>query len=165
MIDTYAGTGEKKAAADGAPLAGAPLNGPRALDLDPKGNLYLALREGNAVYRIDPKEGKIHHFAGTGEKGYTGDGGPAKAAKLSGPKGISYSSDGGVYIADTESHTIRRIDLKSGVITTVLGTGESGDGPLGDPLKYKLARPHGVFVHKGNIYVADSESHRILLLK
>jgi len=165
MIDTYAGTGEKKPATDGAPLAGTPLNGPRAIDLDPQGNMYLALREGNAVYRIDPKAGKIYHFAGTGEKGYTGDGGDAKLAKLSGPKGISYSSDGGVYIADTESHTIRRIDLKSGVITTVLGTGEPGDGPMGDPLKCKLARPHGVFVHKGIIYVADSESHRVLLLK
>jgi len=165
MIDTYAGTGEKKPAADGAPLAGTPLNGPRAIDLDPQGNMYLAVREGNAVYRIDPKAGKIYHFAGTGEKGYTGDGGDAKLAKLSGPKGISYSSDGGVYIADTESHTIRRIDLKSGVITTVLGTGEPGDGPMGDPLKCKLARPHGVFVHKGIIYVADSESHRVLLLK
>ena len=165
IIDTYAGTGEKKPAADGAPLAGTPLNGPRAIDLDPQGNMYLALREGNAVYRIDPKAGKIYHFAGTGEKGYTGDGGDAKLAKLSGPKGISYSSDGGVYIADTESHTIRRIDLKSGVITTVLGTGEPGDGPMGDPLKCKLARPHGVFVHKGIIYVADSESHRVLLLK
>ena len=165
VIDTYAGTGEKKPTPDGAPLASAPLNGPRALDLDPKGNRYLALREGNAVYRIDSIEGKIYHLAGTGEKGYTGDGGPAKQAKLSGPKGIAYSSDGGVYIADTESHTIRRIDLKSGVISTVLGTGERGDGPLGDPLKCKLARPHGVFVHNGIIYVADSESHRVLSLK
>src|SRR5882724_10806679 len=166
MIDTYAGTGEKKPAADGAPLSGTPLSGPRAIDLDPQGNMYLALREGNAVYRIDPKAGKIYHFAGTGEKGYTGDGGDAKLAKLSGPKGISYSSDGGVYIADTESHTIRRIDLKSGVITTVLGTGERGDGPMGDPLKCKLARPHGIFVDKkGIVYVSNSEAHRVLVLK
>jgi DNA-binding beta-propeller fold protein YncE len=166
IIDTYAGSGEKKPTPDGAPLAGTPLNGPRALDLDPKGNLYLALREGNAVYRIDSHAGKIYHLAGTGEKGYTGDGGPAKQAKLSGPKGISYSSDGGVYIADTESHTIRRIDLKSGVISTVLGTGERGDGPEGDPLKCKLNRPHGIFIdNKGIVYVGDSESHRILVLR
>jgi DNA-binding beta-propeller fold protein YncE len=166
VIDTYAGTGEKKPTPDGAPLTGTPLNGPRALDLDSKGNLYLALREGNTVHRIDSKAGKIYHLAGTGEKGYTGDGGPAKQAKLSGPKGIAYSSDGGVYIADTESHTIRRIDLKSGVITTVLGTGERGDGPVGAPLQFKLNRPHGIFVDKkGLIYVGDSESHRILLLR
>jgi len=161
-IDTYAGTGEKKPVVDGAPLAGTALNGPRALDLDPKGNLYLALREGNAVYRIDPKEGKIHHIAGTGEKGYTGDNGPAKLAKLNGPKGIAWSPDGGVYIADTESHTIRRIDLKTGVITTAAGTGERGDGPESSPAACKMARPHGIFVDKkGVVYIGDSEAHRV----
>jgi streptogramin lyase len=166
IVDTYAGTGEKKPVVDGAPLAGTALNGPRALDLDPKGNLYLALREGNAVYRIDPKEGKIHHIAGTGEKGYTGDNGPAKLAKLNGPKGIAWSPDGGVYIADTESHTIRRIDLKSGVITTAAGTGERGDGPETSPLACKMARPHGIFVDKkGVVYIGDSESHRVLRLQ
>ncbi len=166
MIDTYAGTGERKPTPDGAPLTGTPINEPRALDLDPQGNLYLATRGGNSVYRIDPKARRIYHLAGTGESGYTGDGGPAKLAKLSGPKGISWSPDGGVYIADTESHTIRRIDLKSGIITTVLGTGARGDGPGGDPLSFKLARPHGIFVAKnGDVYVGDSESHRILLLK
>jgi len=165
MIDTFAGTGERKPTPDGAPLAGTALNEPRALDLDPKGNMYLALRAGNAVYMIDAKTKTIHHLAGTGKSGYKGDGGPAKEALLSGPKGISWSKDGGVYIADTESHTIRRIDLKSGVITTVLGTGQKGDGPLGKPLECKLARPHGVYVHKGIVYVDDSESHRVLMLK
>ena len=160
------GTGEKKPTPDGSPIEGTPLNEPRSMDLDPKGNLYLVLRQGNAVYRIDSKEKKIHHLAGTGEKGNTGDGADARQAKLNGPKGIAYSSDGGVYIADTENHTIRRIDLKSGVITTVLGTGERGDGPDGDPLKCKLARPHGIFVDKnGIVYVSNSEAHRVLVLK
>ena len=166
LIDTYAGTGEKKPTPDGAPLAGTPLNEPRSMDLDPQGNLYLVLRQGNAVYRIDSQDKKIHHLAGTGEKGNTGDGSDARQAKLNGPKGIAYSKDGGVYIADTENHTIRRIDLKTGVITTVLGTGERGDGPDGDPLKCKLARPHGIFVDKkGIVYVSNSEAHRVLVLK
>ena len=166
VIDTYAGTGERKPTPDGAKLDGTPLNGPRALDLDPKGNLYLALREGNAVYRIDPKSRTIHHIAGTGDKGYTGDGSDGRKATLSGPKGISWSPDGGVYITDTESHTIRRIDLKTGVITTVAGTGERGDGPDGDPLRCKTSRPHGVFVdRKGIVYIGDSESHRVRLLR
>jgi streptogramin lyase len=165
-VDTWAGTGDRGPTPDGAPLAGTPLNGPRAIDMDPKGNLYLALREGNAIYRIDPKTKTIHHVAGTGEKGYTGDGGEAKQARLNGPKGVAWAPDNSLYIADTESHTIRRIDLKNGVITTVLGTGERGDGPDGDPAKCKTARPHGIFVdRKGAIYVGDSETHRVRLLR
>jgi DNA-binding beta-propeller fold protein YncE len=155
IINTFAGTGEKKPTPDGAPLAGTALNGPRAIDVDAKGNLYLALREGNAIYRIDPVAKLIALVAGTGEKGYTGDGGPAVQAKLSGPKGVALSPDGGLYIADTESHTIRRIDLKTGVIRTVLGDGTRGP----------LARPHGVFVDsKGVLYVDDSENNRTLML-
>ncbi len=166
IIETWLGTGEKGATPDGAPLAGTPINGPRAIDLDPQGNLYLALREGNAVYKVDVGAGRFQHLAGTGEKGYDGEGGDARKAKLNGPKGIAWSPDGGVYIADTESHTIRRIDLKSGVITTVIGTGQRGNGPDGDPLHCQTARPHGIFVdRKGVIYVADSEAHRVRMLK
>ena len=147
-------------------MAGAPLNGPRAIAIAANGDLIVVLREGNAVYRIDAATQTIHHFAGTGEKGNTGDGGPAKLAKLNGPKGISAAPDGTFYIADTENHTIRRIDPKSGVITTVAGTGERGDGPDGNPLGCRLSRPHGVFVAAdGTVYIADSESHRVRVLK
>jgi len=166
VIETWAGTGERKPTPDGAPIAGTPLNGPRAIASDPQGNLYLVLREGNAVYRIDPRAGRIYHLAGTGETGYAGDGGPAKTARLSGPKGIAWAPGGRLYLADTESHTIRRIDLQSGIITTVVGTGQRGDGPDGDARHCRLSRPHGIFVAgSGEIYVADSESHRIRLLK
>ena len=166
VIETYAGTGEKKNPTDGAPLAGSPLYGPRAIAVDAKGDLIVVLREGNSVYRIDARSQTIHHFAGTGEKGNTGDGGPARLAKLNGPKGISAAPDGSFYIADTENHTIRRIDPKSGIITTVAGTGQRGDGPEGDPLGCKLSRPHGIHVGRdGAVYIGDSESHRIRLLK
>ncbi len=164
-IETFSGTGAKEPTSDGAPVTGTPLNGPRTMAFDKKGDMFLALREGNAVYRIDMKTRTLHHIAGTGEKGYTGDGGPAKSAKLSGPKGIAVGG-GGVYIADTESHTIRRIDLKSGIITTVAGDGTVHDGPDGDPLKCGLARPHGVYVgDDGAVYIGDSENHRVRLLK
>jgi len=164
-IDTFSGTGEKAATPDGAPVSGTPLNGPRTMAFDKRGDMFLALREGNAVYRIDMAKRTLHHIAGTGEKGYTGDGGPAKSAKLSGPKGIAVGA-GGVYIADTESHTIRRIDLKSGVITTVAGDSTQHDGPDGDPLHCGLARPHGVFVgDDGAVYIGDSENHRVRVLK
>jgi DNA-binding beta-propeller fold protein YncE len=164
-ISTFAGTGEPKPTPDGAALKDAPLNSPRTIAFDRSGNLYLALRQGNAIYRIDPKNVTIHHVAGTGEQGYAGDGGAAKAAKLGGPKGLAYSN-GQLYVADTENHVIRRIDLKTGIITTVLGTGERGDGPEPDPRLCKLSRPHGVFVDPaGTLYVADSEAFRIRVVK
>jgi len=162
IIDTWAGTGERKPTPDGAPLGGTPLNGPRAIAIDPEGNLYLALREGNAILRIDPKTNRIFHVAGTGETGHTGDGGPANVARLAGPKGVAWAPDNSLYLADTESHTIRRIDLMTHIITTVAGTGERGDGPDGPATACKLARPHGIFVTpQGAIYIGDSEAHRI----
>jgi DNA-binding beta-propeller fold protein YncE len=165
-ISTFAGTGEAAPTADGAPLRGTPLNGPRAIASDPAGNIYVVLREGNAVYRINANDHTLHRIAGTGEKGYSGDGGDARDAKLSGPKGIAYAPDGSLYIADTENHTIRRLDLKMGVIQTIAGTGERGDGPDGDPLACRLSRPHGIFVDTGGVvYISDSESHRIRVLR
>lgn len=165
IVDTYAGTGATEATPDGAPLAGTPLNGPRTIVVGPDGALYLALREGNAIYRLDPAAQRIEHLAGTGEKGFTGDGEPARDATLAGPKGLAYGPSGVLYVADTENHAIRAIDLNSGVITTVLGTGERGDGPEPDPLSCRLSRPHGLWVGPGGeLYVADSEAHRIRLL-
>ena len=165
VIETWAGTGERAPTPDGAPLAGTPLNGPRAMAVDPNGNLYLALREGNAIYRIDLAAQTIHHVAGSGERGYAGDGGPAAQATLAGPKGLAHD-DGRLYIADTENHVIRMVDLERGVISTVLGSGERGDGPEGDPLRCRLARPHGVFVDaEAGLYIGDSEAHRIRVLR
>ena len=162
VIQTIAGTGEKKPTPDGAALQGTPLNGPRALDFDGQRGLLLALREGNAVYRIDLERQTLHHIGGTGKSGYTGDGGPAKQATLSGPKGIALGPHGDVYFADTESHTIRVIRKASGVIETVVGNGQKGDGPDGDPKACRMARPHGVFVDSaGNVYIGDSEAHRV----
>lgn len=165
IIETYAGTGQQAPTSDGSPLKGTPLNGPRTLAVGPNGDIYLALREGNAIYRIDARTQTLQHVAGTGEQGYSGDGGPALAAKLAGPKGLAYARDGSLYVADTESHVIRRIDLRTGLITTVLGTGMRGDGPEPDPLQCRLSRPHGVFVGEdGTLYIADSEAHRLRVM-
>jgi streptogramin lyase len=166
VIRTWAGTGEKKPTPDGAPLAGTPLWGPRAIDFDAKGNAYLALREGNQVFRINRTTQRLEHLAGTGEKGYAPGPEPAKTAKLNGPKGVAWSRDGGVYLADTESHTIRRIDLKTGRIATVAGAGVAGDGPETSPLACRMKRPHGVYVdRKGIVYIGDSEAHRVRRLR
>src|SRR5438094_291212 len=136
VIETYAGTGERGPTPDGAPLGGTPLNGPRTLVVDGDGSVYLALREGNAIYRIDAT-GRLHHVAGTGETGYSGDGGPARRAKLAGPKGLALAY-GSLYVADTENHVIRRIDLMTGLIETIHGTGERGDGAEPDARRCRL---------------------------
>jgi streptogramin lyase len=170
VITTFAGTGEKKPAPDGAKIAGTPLNGPRAIDFDRRGDMWLALREGNSVYRLDMKAGTIHHVAGTGEKGFTGNGGPAKQATLSGPKGLSVAPNGNVYLADTESHAIRMIDSRKQTMELVAGTGARSEGSKdcedGDPLACSMARPHGVFVDRdGSIFIGDSETHRVRVIR
>lgn len=166
IITTFAGNGETVPTPDGARIQGTPLNGPRALDFDRAGNLWLALREGNQVFKLDLKAGTIHHVAGTGKKGFTGNGGPAKQATLSGPKGIAVAPDGDIYLADTESHSIRMIDLKRGSLELIAGTGEPGDGPEGDPFQCRMRRPHGVFVDKdGAILIGDTETHRVRVIR
>ena len=166
IIETYAGTGEQQPTPDGAPRQGTPLNGPRTMAFAPDGTMYLALREGNAIVRIDIASETLHHVAGTGEKGYRGDGGPAQLAWLAGPKGLAYASDQKLYVVDTENHVIRCIDLVTNIITTVLGTGDPGDGPEPDPRHCQLLRPHGAWVDEaGTLYVGDSEAHRIRQLR
>lgn len=165
-IRTVSGTGKKDKTPDGAPLSGTPLNGPRTLDFDGDHSLYLALREGNAVYRIDLQKNTLHHLAGTGKSGYAGDGGPAKIAVLAGPKGIALGPHGDIYLADTESHTIRVIRNGTGHIETIVGDGKAGDGPDGDPKKCRLNRPHGVYVDaQGIVYIGDSSNNKVRMLK
>ena len=161
-ISTWAGTGEKRTAPDGSPLAGSPLHGPRALAFAADGRLWLALREGNAVLQLDPQGNALRHMAGTGKSGFTGNGGPARRATLSGPKGLSLDAAGNVYLADTESHSIRYIDRKRETLELLVGDGRRGDGPDGEPLACRLARPHGVFVDRdGSVFIGDSENHRV----
>ncbi len=169
VIETWAGTGQQLATPEGAPASSeTPLNGPRTMIIAPNGDIFLALREGNAVYRIDGKSKMLHKIAGTGEIGFRGDGGNALQARFggaarggaAGPKGMAYAKNT-LYVVDTDSHAIRKIDLKTNIITTILGTGEMGDGPEIDPAKCKLSRPHGALFYRSVLYVTDSEAHRI----
>ncbi|CAN5621612.1 hypothetical protein BH11PLA2_BH11PLA2_52810 [soil metagenome] len=167
IIGTLVGTGEKTTL-DG-PLDKAACNGPRALCTDHDGTILLAEREGNCVRRIDPVKKTITRIAGTGKKGYTGDGGPASDCTFDGPKAICVDKDSNIFVCDTENEVIRKIDIKTGVVTTVAGKGKTKTPGLGDgddPLKATLGRPHGVAVGPdGAIYIGDTLSHRIRVVK
>ncbi len=161
-IVTWSGTGEKRTAENGSPISGSSLLGPRAIAFAPDGKCWLALREGNVLLLLDTKANTMTRMAGTGKSGFTGNGGPATDATLSGPKGIALDAAGNVYLADTESHSIRYYDAKKQTIELLVGDGEKGDGPDGDPLHCRLARPHGVFVDRdGSVLIGDSENNRI----
>lgn len=165
-IETFAGTGERAVTPDGAPLAGTPLNGPRALAFDGGHSLYLVLREGNMVYRIDLDSRTLHHVAGTGQKGHSGDSGDARIAEFRGPKGIALGPDRDIYVADTQNHAIRVIRQTTGVVEALIGDGVEGDGPDGAPVRCRLDDPHGICVGPdGTVYVGDSENHRVRMLR
>ena len=162
LITSVAGTGERGVTPDGSPLIGTALNGPRTLTIEPRGDLVVVLREGNSVYRIDRSSMKLQHLAGTGIQGFAGDGGDAKLALLAGPKGVAIDHSGDILLCDTENHVIRVIRHSTGIIETLIGNGQAGDGPDGPPKACRLNRPHGIFVdQEGVIYIGDSGNHKV----
>ncbi|MFZ9345377.1 MAG: SMP-30/gluconolactonase/LRE family protein [Opitutales bacterium] len=165
-IETFAGTGKAGDTPDGSPLRGTPLRGPRSLDFDRKGDLWLCTREGNQVFRFDMKAGVIRHVVGSGKKGFSTESQPAKQAALNGPKGVAVDAKGDAWIVDTESHSIRVYRTATDTLELAVGTGKKHDGPDGDPLKCGLARPHGVWVDDdGKVFIGDSENHRVRVLR
>ena len=160
-ITTIAGTGEFGFSGDGGPAVEAELYDPAGVAVDSAGNLYIADTGNGRIRKVD-STGTITTIAGTGEFGFSGDGGPAVEAELYDPAGVAVDSAGNLYIADTGNQRIRKID-STGTITTIAGTGEygfSGDG--GPAAVARLAFPNGVAVDSaGNLYIADSGNRRI----
>ena len=153
VVTTLAGNGEQGVPRDGALAADSPLVDPRAVTADADGNVYILERRGNALRVVD-NSGRIRTLIKPGD--ITPD--------LNGPKHLCIDQNGNVIIADAENHLLRLYDTQTGVTTTVMGTGEAGDGTnASDPLRTQLRRPHGVFVNAaGVLYVSDSYNHRIL---
>jgi len=163
-IETIAGDGRKRLPTNNSVAFNNPVVGPRALTIDGE-TLWVALREGHSIWKLSLTDGKWDHVAGTGEKGYGGDGGPARLATFNGPKGIAIGPDGNVFVVDTENQAIRMIDERSGTIFTIAGSGPSGRGMKGDggpATAAHMDRPHGICVGpQYSVFIGDTNNHRV----
>ncbi len=164
ILTRLAGTGKKGHEGDGGPALKAEFNGMHSLAVASGGDLYLADTWNNRVRKIDGKTGTISAFAGTGTKGFGGDGGPAAKAQFGGIYCVALDPKGEkLYLADLDNRRIRRVDLKTGLVSTVAGNGQKGvpvDGA--EAVKAPLVDPRAVAVdRKGNVYILERSGHAL----
>ena len=139
-----------------------PLILPSAIVFDSTGNLYLAETSNHLIRKVD-LTGQITTIAGTGTQGFSGDGGPATSATLDSPQGLALDTANNLYIADTHNHRIRKLNLATGTITTIAGTGTpgfSGDNSLAPAARLNLPTAL-VLDPQQNLFLADTANHRI----
>ena len=158
---TVAGTGVRGFSGDGGPATDALLSSPTAIVFDSEGNLYIADTGNNRIRRVG-RDGIITTVAGTGRRGYGGDGGPAALALLNSPAGIAVGFGDSVFVADTGNNRVRMISA-DGTISTVAGTGEPGyAGDGGVASQAVLNSPQGLAVDaEDNLYIVDSFNNRV----
>lgn len=163
IVDTVAGNGERGVPTDGADACATPLVDPRAVAVDRNGNIYILERSGNAVRAVD-RALHIRTVVGTGRPGPVTDTCPAREATLRSPKHLCIDRDGGVLIADSDNHSIRKYLPREERVVRIAGTGTAGAGGVGGaPDKLHLNQPHGVYVDPaGVLYIADSTNNRVL---
>src|ERR1035441_1021204 len=165
-ISTVAGSGTARFTGDGGPAASAQINGPFDVAVDSAGNLYIA-DTGNEVVRKVSSDGTMSTVAGTGTRGYLGDGGAALSAWLDGPEGVTVDAAGTLYIADTFNGRVRRVGT-DGIISTVAGVGSTGiySGDGGPAKSAALSLPTDIAVDgAGNLYIADFGNTRIRVVR
>jgi uncharacterized protein (TIGR03437 family) len=161
-IATLAGNGNVGFAGDGAAATSATFNYPEAMAIDAAGNVFVADSSNHRIRKITT-DGNVTTVVGSGLSGYSGDGGPATAARLNHPRGVAVDSAGNIYIADTYNHVIRMVT--GGKIYTIAGTGVKGYAGDGGPSAVaQLSFPSGVAVSGSTIYVTDSQNHVVRLL-
>ncbi len=160
VISTVVGNGSSDFKGDGGAAVAASLSNPRAIAVDAAGNIYIADSTNNRVRKVDASTGAITTVAGNGIRDFGGDGGPAIKASLAFPMGLAVDKEGNLFIADARNHRIRRVDAKSGVITSVAGQGMRGlGGDNGPALSALMSYPTAVTLdEEGNLYIADSEN-------
>ncbi|QHQ60821.1 hypothetical protein Ana3638_08620 [Anaerocolumna sedimenticola] len=163
IIYSFAGTGKAGYSGDGEKADLAQLNGPAGLAIDKDDNIYIAEIHNSTIRKVDAITNHITTVAGCGLQGFNGDGGLAIHAKLNGPEGVFVDEFENIYIADTYNQRIRRVDGRTGIITTIAGCGDAGYN--GDGIKAcdaMLNSPAGVVVDKmGNVYFNDYRNDRV----
>jgi sugar lactone lactonase YvrE len=163
IITTVAGTGIAGFLGDNVPAASSPLSSPTGVAIDGSGNLFISDSLNNRIRKVDGA-GVITTVAGNGQSDFSGDNGPATAASLNLPQGIAIDRAGVLYVADTNHNRIRRVDLRSGIITTAVGGGSPSDrlGDNGPATDAALNSPTGIAVDSaGNLVIADSGNNRV----
>jgi len=163
IISTFAGDSEAGYSGDGGFAVNARLNKPGGVVVDIEGNVYINDIANNVIRKVD-QQNIITTFAGTGQYGYTGDGGQAIQTTFAEIYGLGINRRKGcIYLADYFNHCIRVIDIKTGVITTVIGIGEEGySGDGGNAREARLNRPVAVCADENNnLYIAESGNHCI----
>jgi sugar lactone lactonase YvrE len=166
VISTFAGNGTFGFSGDGGQATAAELTDTTGVVVDPNGNVYVSDSDNDVVRKVDTT-GVITTIAGTpGQSGFTGNGGPATAAKLFTPWGLALGSTGNLFIADRDNNMIREVNLTSGVISTVAGNGTFGSlGNNGTATAAELSSPRSVAVDSfGNLYVADTLGNQVRLV-
>lgn len=158
IISTIAGNG---GGGDGGPAVDAQLGLVFDLALDLEGNLFIADRGPNSVRRVDHRTGIITTVAGNGTQGFSGDGGPATEAELNGPTGLALDLLGNLYIADESNSRVRRVDHRTGIITTIAGTGVSGFNGDGPAATAELNSALALAVHQNKLYLSDIGNQRV----
>ena len=165
-ISTIAGQGPDHAGytGDNGPATAATLNAPLAIAVDASGTVYIGDNLNNVIRKIS--NGMISTYAGTGETGYSGDGGLATKATFSAIRGLATDAEGNLYISDSGNSVIRKVTLSTGKISTIAGTGVAGyEGDGGPALAAKIFDPLGIAVDSdGNVYFADSQNSAIRVI-
>ena len=164
ILTTIAGTGKKGDSGDGGPATKAEFNGMHSLCVLPDGNLCLADTFNSRLRKLDLKTGIVSALAGTGKKGFGGDGGPALKADFTGLYSVALDAKGEyLYVADLENRRVRKISLSGGTVTTVAGNGQKGTPQDGaDAAKAPLVDPRAVTVDKqGNLWILERSGHAL----
>ncbi len=163
IITTVCGMGMGGFAGDGAAATAAHMETPKGICVDHAGNLYVADYGNHRIRKVDAITGIITTVAGTGVAGYSGDNGPATAAKIAYPNAISADSMGNIFISDYGNNRIRKIAAGTGEISTYAGTGVMGyTGDGGAAVAAKLVRPNSVHISRnGNLYISDNGNNVI----